>query len=161
MSFDKARFLATPPSGESAGQNSSQSHTRHAISDRNFSQGITSVGGVLLTTLNSHETNSKPTTNATTKAKGSGKSSSKKQASAVTTTPVDSDLVLVASTRRNRYCVALAVASGGHILLEGPVGCGKTALVEHLANQVGRTGPPQLTKVQLGDQIDSKVSMCY
>ena len=72
--------------------------------------------------------------------------------------PTEEGLVLVGSTWRNLRSLALAVAAGRHVLLEGAVGCGKTALVEHLAAAVGRTGPPQVIKVQLGDQTDSKVS---
>lgn len=44
------------------------------------------------------------------------------------------------------------------VLLEGPIGCGKTSLVEHLAAMTGREEAPQLLKVQLGDQTDSKVT---
>ena len=52
----------------------------------------------------------------------------------------------------------MAVASQNAVLLEGPIGCGKTSLVEHLAAMTGRRKPPQLLKVQLGDQTDSKVT---
>ena len=69
-----------------------------------------------------------------------------------------SQLVGVASTCRNLHSLALAVAASRPVLLEGPVGAGKTALVEHLANITGRGTPPLLTKLQLGDQTDSKVS---
>lgn len=51
----------------------------------------------------------------------------------------------------------MAVASQNAVLLEGPVGCGKTSLVEFLAAVTGRTKPPHVLKVQLGDQTDSKV----
>lgn len=66
-------------------------------------------------------------------------------------------LVNVESTRRNLQCLALAVNAGMSVLLRGPVGCGKTALVEHLAQLTGRGEQPNLLKVQLGDQTDSKV----
>ncbi|XP_035663677.1 midasin-like [Branchiostoma floridae] len=68
-------------------------------------------------------------------------------------------LVPVPSTLRNLHCLAMAVLSQKAVLLEGPVGCGKTALVEHLAHLTGEailTGSPYLLKVQLGDQTDSK-----
>ena len=68
-------------------------------------------------------------------------------------------LLSVPSTRRNMHSVALAVASCQPVLLEGPVGCGKTALVEHLALLTGRVRAPHLLKVQLGDQTDSKVGV--
>uniref|UniRef100_A0A452IL40 Midasin n=1 Tax=Gopherus agassizii TaxID=38772 RepID=A0A452IL40_9SAUR len=42
------------------------------------------------------------------------------------------------------------------VLLEGPIGCGKTSLIEYLAVITGRMKPPHILKVQLGDQTDSK-----
>ncbi|KAM5286744.1 midasin isoform 2-T2 [Hipposideros larvatus] len=65
--------------------------------------------------------------------------------------------VLVESVCRNLQTLAMAVASQNAVLLEGPIGCGKTSLVEHLAAMTGRRKPPQLLKVQLGDQTDSKM----
>lgn len=68
-----------------------------------------------------------------------------------------SDLVLVDSTCHNLRSLALAVASQSPVLLEGPIGCGKTALVEYMAAITGHTKAAQFLKVQLGDQTDSKV----
>ncbi|XP_051017145.1 midasin [Acomys russatus] len=65
--------------------------------------------------------------------------------------------VLVKSVCKNLQTLAVAVASQNAVLLEGPIGSGKTSLVEHLAAMTGRTNPPQLLKVQLGDQTDSKM----
>ncbi|KAK8382607.1 hypothetical protein O3P69_015440 [Scylla paramamosain] len=65
-------------------------------------------------------------------------------------------LVTLPSTRRNLEAVALAVCRGHPVLLEGVVGCGKTSIVEHLACVTGRIRAPALTKIQLGDQTDSK-----
>ncbi|XP_035880357.1 midasin isoform X5 [Phyllostomus discolor] len=65
--------------------------------------------------------------------------------------------VLVESVCKNLQNLAMAVASQNAVLLEGPIGCGKTSLVEHLAAMTGRKKPPQLLKVQLGDQTDSKM----
>ncbi|XP_066110370.1 midasin isoform X3 [Saccopteryx bilineata] len=65
--------------------------------------------------------------------------------------------VLVESVCKNLQTLAMAVASQNAVLLEGPIGCGKTSLVEHLAAMTGRWKPPQLLKVQLGDQTDSKM----
>lgn len=65
--------------------------------------------------------------------------------------------VLVESVCKNLQMLAVAVASQNAVLLEGPIGSGKTSLVEHLAAVTGRTKPPQLLKVQLGDQTDSKM----
>ncbi|KAI9030531.1 P-loop containing nucleoside triphosphate hydrolase protein [Hyaloraphidium curvatum] len=63
-------------------------------------------------------------------------------------------LVGTASTRRNMRAVALAVSQGKPVLLQGPTGSGKTALVEELARLTGRG---ELIKVHLGDQTDSKL----
>ncbi|KAM4522940.1 midasin [Odontesthes bonariensis] len=67
------------------------------------------------------------------------------------------DLVLVDSTCRNLRRLALAVASQKPMLLEGPIGCGKTALVEFMAAITGHTEGTKILKVQLGDQTDSKM----
>ncbi|XP_060128572.1 midasin isoform X2 [Zootoca vivipara] len=64
--------------------------------------------------------------------------------------------VLVKSSCTNLQNLAMAVASQNAVLLEGPVGCGKTYLVEYLAAVTGRIKPPHILKVQLGDQTDSK-----
>ncbi|KAK2883458.1 hypothetical protein Q8A67_017095 [Cirrhinus molitorella] len=68
-----------------------------------------------------------------------------------------SNLVLVDSTCQNLRRLAMAVASQKPILLEGPIGCGKTALVEYLAAVTGHVKAPDILKVQLGDQTDSKM----
>nr|XP_033792626.1 midasin isoform X2 [Geotrypetes seraphini] len=65
-------------------------------------------------------------------------------------------LVLVESTCKNLQSLAVAVSFQNAVLLEGPIGCGKTALVEYLAAVTGRVKPPDILKVQLGDQTDSK-----
>jgi len=69
-------------------------------------------------------------------------------------------LIPVTSTLCNLRRLALAVSAGSPVLLEGPVGSGKTSLVECLATSVGRTSCPHLLKLQLGDQMDSKVFTC-
>ncbi|KAH3728969.1 hypothetical protein DPMN_054932 [Dreissena polymorpha] len=55
----------------------------------------------------------------------------------------------------------MAVSSGSPVLLQGVVGSGKTTLVEHLGKLTGRVSPPALMKIQLGDQMDSKVQTFY
>ncbi|XP_038145137.1 midasin isoform X1 [Cyprinodon tularosa] len=70
---------------------------------------------------------------------------------------VDTNLVLVDSTCQNLRRLALAVASHKAVLLEGPIGCGKTALVEFMAAVTGHTKAADILKVQLGDQTDSKM----
>ncbi|XP_040203696.1 LOW QUALITY PROTEIN: midasin [Rana temporaria] len=68
-----------------------------------------------------------------------------------------SPIVLVESTCRSLQSLAQVVSFGKAVLLEGPIGCGKTALVEHLATVTGRLKSPDIFKVQLGDQTDSKM----
>lgn len=63
----------------------------------------------------------------------------------------------MASTYSYLQNLAMAVLSQNAVLLEGPIGCGKTALVEYLAAVTGRQKAPDFLKVQLGDQTDSKV----
>ncbi|KAL5010017.1 hypothetical protein ScPMuIL_012322 [Solemya velum] len=64
-------------------------------------------------------------------------------------------LVHVQSTRNHLRRLAMAVTSGSPVLLQGPVGSGKTSLVEHLAHLTGRD-TSALVKLQLGDQTDCK-----
>ncbi|XP_025949160.1 midasin [Dromaius novaehollandiae] len=64
--------------------------------------------------------------------------------------------VLVESTCTSLQNLAIAVAFQSPVLLEGPIGCGKTSLIEYLAAVTGRRKPPHILKVQLGDQTDSK-----
>ncbi|XP_061845412.1 midasin [Colius striatus] len=64
--------------------------------------------------------------------------------------------VLVESAFTNLQNLAIAVAHQSPVLLEGPIGCGKTSLIEYLAAVTGRAKPPHILKVQLGDQTDSK-----
>ena len=68
--------------------------------------------------------------------------------------------VYVPSVQKSLYRLALAVSAGEPVLLQGPVGCGKTSLVEHLASLTGRRPYEELLKVQLGDHMDSKVN-CF
>ena len=64
------------------------------------------------------------------------------------------------STSSNLCRLKLSVNDGLPVLLEGPVGCGKTSLVEYLAEEMGQGG--ELVKLQLGDQMDSKVGLiCF
>lgn len=70
---------------------------------------------------------------------------------------VVNSLVKVPSTQRNLHSLAVAIATGSGVLIEGPVGSGKTCLVEYIAAMTGRVTAPSLMKVQLGDQTDSKV----
>lgn len=47
------------------------------------------------------------------------------------------DLVLVDSTINNLKALAVAVSAGKSICVCGPVGCGKTTLVQYLASVTG------------------------
>lgn len=66
------------------------------------------------------------------------------------------NLVPLSSTKKNLQSLAIAIGSRKCICLQGPVGCGKTALVEYLARVTGHD-TSNFVKVQLGDQIDSKM----
>lgn len=50
--------------------------------------------------------------------------------------------VLVESTRTNLRNLAVGIASDKAVCLSGPVGCGKTSLVEYLAKRTGRMAMP-------------------
>ncbi|XP_064213116.1 midasin isoform X2 [Tribolium castaneum] len=67
------------------------------------------------------------------------------------------NLIMVNSTRDNLRKVAFGLSSKKAICLQGPVGSGKTSLVEHIANKTGRKLGENFVKVQLGDQTDSKM----
>lgn len=53
-------------------------------------------------------------------------------------------IVNVSSTKANMRSIALGISSNKAICLTGPVGCGKTTLVEHLAKFTGRIAPISL-----------------
>ncbi|RLU23785.1 hypothetical protein DMN91_003993 [Ooceraea biroi] len=66
------------------------------------------------------------------------------------------NLVAVPSTTKNLQRLAIAIGARKCICLQGPVGCGKTALVEYLAGITGHD-TSNFVKIQLGDQTDSKM----
>lgn len=51
------------------------------------------------------------------------------------------NIIRVDSTKINLRSLALGISSGKAICLSGPVGCGKTTLVEYLARKTGRIAP--------------------
>ncbi|KAG2468109.1 MDN1 protein, partial [Polypterus senegalus] len=105
-----------------------QKPTRCQIASDDLSKNVVAVCGVVLTKINPPE--------------------SEKEIA---------NLVLVDSTCRSLQSLAMAVASQKPVLLEGPIGSGKTVILEHLAAVTGRGKTPHFLKVQLGDQTDSKV----
>lgn len=66
-------------------------------------------------------------------------------------------LVEVDSTKNNLRKLAIGVMSKKPINLLGPVGCGKSLMVEYMADKVGRVLGEDFIKIQLGDQTDSKM----
>ncbi|GBM39498.1 Midasin [Araneus ventricosus] len=69
----------------------------------------------------------------------------------------DSKIVSVPSTAETLHSIALAVSSSEPVLLQGPVGCGKTSLVQQIALMTGRHPVENFLKIQLGDHVDSKM----
>ncbi|XP_055945739.1 midasin-like isoform X2 [Argiope bruennichi] len=69
----------------------------------------------------------------------------------------DSKLVYVTSTSQVMKSLALAVSSSEPVLLQGPVGCGKTSLIQEIASLIGRRPVENFLKIQLGDHVDSKM----
>lgn len=73
-------------------------------------------------------------------------------------------IVDVSSTKANMRSIALGISSNKAICLSGPVGCGKTTLVEHLAKLTGRIAPvafndetiPSTSNEQSKDPTESK-----
>jgi midasin (ATPase involved in ribosome maturation) len=63
-------------------------------------------------------------------------------------------LVETPTTRQNLTMAAMAVSIRTPVLLEGPIGSGKTALVEELAWRLGLSA--KLVKIHLGDEADGK-----
>ncbi|XP_059144482.1 midasin-like [Physella acuta] len=104
-----------------------QTHTRQSMITGDLSPDVVDVMGILLPRLNS----------------------------ALEEKDLNS-LVLVPSTKQHLRSLALAVSCHKPVMLQGPVGCGKTTLVEYLGKLTGRHKVPELLKIQLGDQTDNK-----
>lgn len=66
-------------------------------------------------------------------------------------------LVEVTSTINNLHKIALGLLSNKAICLLGPVGSGKTSLIEYLAVKTGRILGVNFVKVQLANETDSKM----
>ncbi|XP_037888619.1 midasin [Glossina fuscipes] len=70
-------------------------------------------------------------------------------------------MVKVDSTKANLRSIALGVANSKAICLSGPVGCGKTTLVEYLARKTGRL-TPKIIDVEENDEentFDEKIDV--
>lgn len=63
-------------------------------------------------------------------------------------------IVMVDSAQSNLRSISIGIVAGKAICLSGPVGCGKTTLVEYLAHRTGRI-PPKFID---GDRHDSRNS---
>ncbi|XP_054578497.1 midasin [Eptesicus fuscus] len=137
--LEKALVLANPEASLWRKEKGLQYSQGHLVS-ADLSSRVTAVCGVVL-----------PGQPPTPGEQASNRSSSHEQELAFRS------YVLVESVCKNLQTLAMAVASQNAVLLEGPIGCGKTSLVEHLAAMTGRRKPPELLKVQLGDQTDSKM----
>ncbi|KAJ8918423.1 hypothetical protein NQ315_008120 [Exocentrus adspersus] len=70
---------------------------------------------------------------------------------------IENELVVVPSTYSNLRKIALGLTSKKAICLQGPVGSGKSGLIEYLAYKTGRKLGDDFIKVQLGDESDSKM----
>ncbi|XP_019064368.1 midasin isoform X2 [Fukomys damarensis] len=153
--LEKALLLANPEASLWHKENELQYLQGHLVS-ADLSSRVTAVCGVVLPrqqpASGEQGLNSGPWAceagGSTTEA---SESSSREQEVAL------KSYVLVESVCKNLQMLAMAVASQNAVLLEGPIGCGKTSLVEYLATVTGRRKPSQLLKVQLGDQTDSKM----
>ncbi|KAL1494716.1 hypothetical protein ABEB36_010268 [Hypothenemus hampei] len=69
----------------------------------------------------------------------------------------DKNLIQVPSTWNNLKKIAIGLSSGQAICLQGVVGSGKTILVDYIASCAGRILGQTFIKVQMDDQMDSKM----
>lgn len=53
--------------------------------------------------------------------------------------------------------IAYSISINKPCLLRGPCGSGKTAVLDYVAAHTNRLNPPEYVKVQIGDQLDSKL----
>ena len=64
------------------------------------------------------------------------------------------NLIMVPTTQTAVQSIAFSIAQNTPVLIKGEIGVGKTMLVSHIANCMGRNS--ELVTVQLSDQTDSK-----
>lgn len=70
-------------------------------------------------------------------------------------TVTEASLIKVDSTQKNLQNVALGIGSGKPVCLSGPVGSGKTSLIEYLAAKTGRLAPKTKVKQEPAEQPKS------
>lgn len=68
-------------------------------------------------------------------------------------------LVMTESISKALQSLVLSVTTGIPVLLEGELGTGKTVILEYFASMMQRFDAPEILKLQLGDQTDSKVNL--
>lgn len=68
----------------------------------------------------------------------------------------ESSLIKVESTQKNLQNVALGIGSGKPVCLSGPVGSGKTSLIEYLAAKTGRLVPKIKIKQEPAEELTMK-----
>jgi midasin len=64
--------------------------------------------------------------------------------------------VLVPQAEENLKSLSRAVAACQPVVLSGPIGSGKTLLVEHLAAELGRRMFAGFHRVQISDMLDGR-----
>lgn len=72
------------------------------------------------------------------------------------TTTTANNFIELEPVKANLRLLALGVTLSKPILVEGPMGCGKTTLIKHLASLTGRVNAPDILSIQICDQIDTK-----
>eukprot|EP00795_Rhopilema_esculentum_P017643 gene17642-9287_t len=66
------------------------------------------------------------------------------------------EFVVTAGSFESLQSLAFAIMTKTPVLLEGELGAGKTSLLDHFALMMGKVEAPDILKLQLGDQTDSK-----
>ncbi|CAG0920042.1 unnamed protein product [Notodromas monacha] len=67
------------------------------------------------------------------------------------------EIVDVCSTRNALASLCLNITSSSPMLLQGPVGCGKTSIVRQIAKNCGRVVDPRFYAIQISEQTDTRV----
>lgn len=67
------------------------------------------------------------------------------------------NFLILSSIKPQLELICHAINYKKPVLIKGPVGSGKSAIVQHVVNSVGRISPPSFVTVQLGEHMDSRV----